>query len=121
MIPTRPDINEFIDLTNQLADAKTDLANLEWEFEKARAQNVKEALSSDISNKSRAVDYVKIIGNNEKQGIYLDGLMSRIINRKRDVTILYGKLQAWEAAKDIYRSDSYHTIRGSLGEENETR
>ena len=112
-LPTRPDIEEFIALTNQLADAKTDLATLEWEFEKAKAHNIKNALSSSVSNKSRAVDYAKVIGNCDRDEQYLDGLMSRIINKKRDITVLYGRVQAWEAQKDLYRTDSYHMIRGS--------
>lgn len=115
MLPTRPDINEFVDLTSQLADVKTDLANLEWEFEKAKAHNIKSALLSNVSNKSRAVDYAKVIGNTEKDEIYLNGLMTRIINKKRDVNILYGKIEAWKANKELYRSDSYHQVTGRFG------
>jgi len=115
MLPTRPDINEFVDLTSQLADVKTDLTTLEWEFEKAKAHNIKNALSSNISNKSRAVDYAKVIGNDDKDEQYLDGLMSRIINKKRDVTILYGKIEAWKSNKELYRSDSYHQVTGRFG------
>jgi hypothetical protein len=119
MIPTRPNIGDFINLVNELADAKTDLATLEWELEKAKAHNIKTALTSDISNKSRAVDYAKIIGNTDTDEKYIDGLMNRVIKLKRDVSILYGKIQAWESAKDIYRSDSFHMIRGSLDEEHD--
>jgi len=115
MIPTRPDIDEFNKLINELADTKTDLANLEYEFEKAKAHNVKDALSSDISNKSRAVDYVKVIGNSEKDEQYLDGLMSRIISKRREITILYGKIEAWKSNKELYRTDSYHQVTGGRG------
>lgn len=115
MLPTRPDVNDYIELTNSLADAKTSLANLEWEFEKAKAHNIKTALTSDIGNKSRAVDYVKIIGNTDKDENYLDGLMSRIINLKRDITMFYGKIEAWKSNKDLYRTDSYHQVTGSRG------
>lgn len=114
-LPTRPDVNDFIDLTNQLADAKTTLSELEWEFEKAKAQYIKETLSSNVPNKSRAVDYAKVIGNDEKQGKYLDGLMSRIRDVKRTITILYGKIEAWKSNKDLYRTDSYHQVTGSHG------
>jgi len=114
-LPTRPDIDDYVKLTNELADVKTDLANLEWEFEKAKAHNVKDALSSDISNKSRAVDYVKVIGNSDKDEKYLDGLMSRIISKKREITILYGKIEAWKSNKELYRTDSYHQVTGSRG------
>lgn len=115
MIPTRPDIDEFLDLTDKLADAKTELAQFEWEFEKAKAQYVKQALSSDISNKSRAVDYVKVIGNDDKQGGYLDGLTSRMISKKRDIMIMYGKIEAWKSNKELYRTDSYHQVTASRG------
>lgn len=114
-LPTRPDIDEFISLINKLADAKTDLATFEWEFEKSKAHNIKEALASSISNKSRAVDYVKVIGNNDKEEKYLDGLMSRIISKKRDITMLYGRVEAWKANKELYRSDSYHQVTGRFG------
>jgi len=123
MIPTRPDINEFINYTNDLADSKTDLANLEWELEKARAHNIKNVLTSDIKNKSRAVDYAKVIGSTEKDEKYVDGLMARVIKIKRDITILYGKIEAWKANKDLYRSDSYFQVTsrvsGNLREEEE--
>lgn len=114
-LPTRPDIEEFIKLTNSLADAKTNLANLEWEFEKAKAHNIKDALLSGVSNKSRAVDYAKVIGNSDKDEKYLDGLMNRIISTKREITILYGRIEAWKANKEIYRTDSYHQVTGSRG------
>ena len=114
-LPTRPDINEFIDFTNQLADVKTNLANLEWELEKAKAHNIKDALDSDIKNKSRAVDYVKVIGNDDKQGGYLDGLTSRMISKKRDIMIMYGKIEAWKSNKELYRTDSYHQVTASRG------
>lgn len=115
MIPTRPNVDEFIKLTDKLADAKTELATLEWEFEKAKASNIKQALSSGISNKSRAVDYVKVIGNDDKQAKYLDGLMQRIISKRRDITIIYGELEAWKSNKELYRTDSYHQVTGSRG------
>lgn len=115
MIPTRPDVNEFINLIDRLADAKTNLSDLEWELEKAKAHNIKNALTSDISNKSRAVDYAKIIGNDDKDEKYVDGLMTRIIKIKRDITILYGQIEAWKARKDLYRSDSYFQVTSRMG------
>jgi|GEM_PF-3035156 len=114
-LPTRPDVEEFIALTNELADAKTALNSLEWEFEKAKAHNIKNVLMSNVSNKSRAVDYAKVIGNSDTDENYLDGLMSRIIGKKRDITMLYGKIEAWKANKDLYRSDSYHQVGGRFG------
>lgn len=114
-LPTRPNVDEFISLINKLADVKTDLATFEWEFEKSKAHNIKEALTSNISNKSRAVDYVKVIGNNDKEERYLDGLMSRIITKKKDITMLYGRVEAWKANKELYRSDSYHQVTGRFG------
>lgn len=114
-LPTRPDIEEFISLTNKLADAKTELSALEWEFEKSKAHNIKNALSSGVSNKSRAVDYAKVIGNCDADEQYLDGLVSRMIDKKRDITILYGRVEAWKSNKDLYRSDSYHQVGGRFG------
>jgi hypothetical protein len=109
-IPTRPDIDKFIVLINELADKKSQLANSEYEYEKDKAHNIKRAM--DDKAKTRAIDYVKVIGITEEDEKRLDGLKKHIINLNREITILYGKIEAWKAEKEIYRTDSFHQVTG---------
>lgn len=118
-LPTRPDLDEFIQITSELADARAKYSELEYTFEKTRARNIKNAMDNHV--KTRAIDYIKVLGNSEKEEQYLDWLKKQMIDLNRQITVLYGRARAWEAGKDLYRSDSYHMIKGStpLGDDND--
>jgi len=106
-------MDEFIALTNTLADQKAKCTELEYAFEKAKAHYIKTAMDSKA--KTRAIDYVKVIGNTAKDEEYLDGMKRQIIELNRQITISYGKIEAWKSNKDLYRTDSYHQITGRAG------
>jgi len=111
-LPTRPDVGDYIQLTSELADVKTDCSDLEYELEKFKAHNVKKAM--DAGAKTRAIDYVKVIGNTPADEIYIDGMMKKINSKKREITILYGRIEGWKSNRDLYRTDSYHQVTGRM-------
>jgi uncharacterized membrane-anchored protein YjiN (DUF445 family) len=113
MYPERPDINEFIGIVDTLADLQDDLNKLEYIYEKKVATNIRNAIKRGA--KSREIDCVKVLGNDEEEEKALDELKSQIYDRKKAVRILWGKIEAWKANKDLYRTDSYHQITGGKG------
>jgi len=113
MYPERPDVEEFIKYVDTLADLQDDLNKLEYEYDKKVAINIRGAIQRGA--KSREIDCVKILGNNDEEQRVLDGLKASINERKKAIRILWGKIEAWKAGKDLYRTDSYHQVTGREG------
>ena len=110
MLPERPDVEEFIKIVDNLADIQDELNKMEYEYSKKVATNIRSAINRGA--KTRELDTVKVLGNTEEEQKVLDGLMDSIHDRKKAVRMLWGKVEAWKAKKDLYRTDSYHTIGG---------
>jgi len=112
MYPERPDIKEYARLLDKLADLKDDIAKLEWQLERTIAVNVRTALNKGA--KTREVDCVKSLGNDAKEASQLDMLKQAIIDAKKNLNATQGKVYAWQAGKDLYVTDSYHQVRGTI-------
>jgi hypothetical protein len=110
MYPERPNVEEFIKLVDNLADVQDELNKMEYEYSKKVANNVRSAIQRGA--KTRELDCVKVLGNSEEEEKVLDGLQQQIFDRKKAIRILWGKIEAWKAQKELYRTDSYHTITG---------
>lgn len=110
MFTERPDVKDFIGLIDSLADIQDELNKTEYEYNKKVATNVRSALRRGA--KTKELDCVKVLGNNDEEERVLDGLLVAINDRKKAVRILWGKIEAWKASKDLYRVDSYHQIGG---------
>jgi len=110
MFPVRPDIEEFIKLVDNLADIQDELNKMEYEYSKRVANNIRSAINRGA--KTRELDCVKVLGNTEEEQKVLDGLMNSIHDRKKAVRMLWGKVEAWKAKKELYRTDSYHQGTG---------
>jgi hypothetical protein len=110
MYPERPNVEEFIKLIDTLADLQDDLNKMEYEYSKKVAVNVRSAINRGA--KTRELDCVKVLGNSEEEQRILDGLQAQIFDRKKAIRILWGKIEAWKAQKELYRTDSYHQITG---------
>lgn len=112
-LPTRPNMDEYIQFVDQLADKKAEYSRKEYLFAKTTAHNIKKAKLSGA--KTRDIDFVKVIGNNTKEEEFLDALKEEMVELQREITVLYGKMEAWKSNRDLYRSDSYHQVTGSSG------
>jgi len=110
MYPERPNVENFIKYVDQLADLQDDLNKLEYVYSKTVATNVRNAIKRGA--KTRELDCVKVLGNNEEEQKKLDSLMEQIHERKKAIRILWGKVEAWKANKELYRTDSYHQVTG---------
>ena len=110
MLPERPDVEEFIKIVDNLADIQDELNKMEYQYSKKVATNVRSAITRGA--KTRELDCVKVLGNNEEEQKLLDALMESIQDRKKAVRMLWGKVEAWKAKKELYRTDSYHQITG---------
>ncbi len=110
MYPERPNVEEFIELVDKLADVQDELNKMEYEYSKKVANNVRSAINRGA--KTRELDCVKVLGNNEEEQKVLDGLQQQIFDRKKATRMLWGKIEAWKAQKELYRTDSYHQITG---------
>lgn len=110
MFPERPNVEEYIKLVDSLADVQDDLNKLEYQYSKKVANNVRSAIGRGA--KTRELDCVKVLGNNEEEHKGLDALMESIHDRKKAVRMLWGKIEAWKAQKELFRTDSYHQITG---------
>ena len=104
----RPDVNEFVKMVNDLADVQDDLNKIEYQYKKLVANCKRFAMNSGA--KTREVENVEYLGNNAEEEKRLDALMQQLFDRKKAVRILWGKIEAWKAKKDLYRSDSYHMV-----------
>lgn len=110
MLPERPNVEEFIKLVDALADIQDELNKMEYEYSKKVAINVRNAINRGA--KTRELDCVKVLGNTEEEEKVLDGLQQQMFDRKKAVRILWGKIEAWKSQKELYRTDSYHTVTG---------
>ena len=110
MLPERPDVEEFIRTVDKIADTQDELNRMEYIYDKKVAANVRSALGRGA--KTRELDCVKVLGNNEEEQKILDSTMESIYDRKKAVRMLWGKIEAWKAKKELYRTDSYHQITG---------
>lgn len=108
---TRPDIAEYAQIVNDLAEVQDDLNKKEYQYKKLVATYKRTAMK--VGAKTREVEIVEHLGNNPEEEKTLDILMESIFDRKRAVRILWGKLEAWKSNRDLYRSDSYHEFAGS--------
>ncbi len=111
MILARPDIAEFAQIINDLAEVQDDLNKKEYQYKKLVATYKRIAMNAGA--KTREVEIVEHLGNTPEEEKKLDTLMQSIFDRKRAVRILWGKLEAWKSHRDLYRSDSYHEFAGS--------
>jgi len=110
MLPERPDVEEFIKIVDSLADVQDELNKMEYEYSKKVATNIRNAIARGA--KTRELDCVKVLGNSEEERKVLDALQDQIQDRKKAVRMLWGKIEAWKAKKELYRTDSYHQITG---------
>ncbi len=110
MYPERPNVEEFIQIVDQLADIQDELNKMEYEYSKKVANNIRTAIRRGA--KTRELDVVKVLGNSEEEEKVLDGLQQQIFDRKKATRMLWGKIEAWKAKKELYRTDSYHTVGG---------
>jgi len=110
MFPERPDVEEFIKIVDNLADIQDELNKMEYEYSKKVATNVRTAINRGA--KTRELDCVKVLGNTEEEQKVMDALMEQIHDRKKAVRMLWGKIEAWKAKKELYRTDSYHQVTG---------
>uniref|UniRef100_A0A6M3LAZ1 Uncharacterized protein n=1 Tax=viral metagenome TaxID=1070528 RepID=A0A6M3LAZ1_9ZZZZ len=110
MYPERPNVEEFINLVDKLADVQDELNKIDYEYSKKVANNVRSAINRGA--KTRELDCVKVLGNNEEEQKVLDGLQQQIFDRKKATRMLWGKIEAWKAQKELYRTDSYHQVTG---------
>ena len=113
MLPNRPDIREFARIVDELADLQDALNKKEYVYEKRVAQNLRVAMQRGA--KTRELDHIKILGNNETEEAALDNLMTEIHELKRAVRIKWGAVEAWKADKELYKSDSFHLVGGRGG------
>jgi hypothetical protein len=113
MLPERPSTEKFLRLVDELADIQDDLNKLEYRLKKITAQNVREAMNSGA--KTREADLVKDLGNTKEQEREMDILNEQIFEKKKQVRVLWGRIEAWKAEKDLYRTDSYHQVGGRFG------
>lgn len=110
MLPERPNVEEFIRTIDELADIQDELNKMEYQYSKLVATNVRSAISRGA--KTRELDCVKVLGNNDEEQKALDALQEQIQDRKKATRMLWGKIEAWKAQKELYRTDSYHQITG---------
>ena len=110
MLPERPDVEKFIKLVDSVADIQDELNKMEYEYSKKVATNVRNAINRGA--KTRELDCIKVLGNTEEEQTVLDSLMNQINDRKKAIRILWGKIEAWKAEKELYRTDSYHQVTG---------
>ncbi len=108
---TRPDIAEYAQIINDLAEVQDDLNKKEYQYKKLVATYKRTAMKAGA--KTREVEIVEHLGNNPEEEENLDTLMQSIFDRKLAVRILWGKVEAWKSNRDLYRSDSYHEFAGS--------
>lgn len=97
-------------MINDLADLQDDLNKLEYQYKKMVATYKRDAMK--LGAKTREIECVEYLGNSEEEERKLSTLMGSIFDRRRAVRILWGKVEAWKAQKDIWRSDSFHQITG---------
>jgi len=109
----RPDVDEYLRLVDELADVQDELNKLEYQYSKAVAANVRSAIGRGA--KTRELDCVKVLGNNDEEKLKLDALQEQIFDKKKRTRVLWGKIEAWKAYKELYRTDSYNNygIRGA--------
>lgn len=112
MLAERPDLDEYYSLSDDIVDYKYKLNKAERILSKLGALSIKEALLRGA--KTREVDIIKIVGNNLEQENELDKLHNEIIELKRSVDSVQGKIYAWLSKKDLYIADSYHQVRGTF-------
>lgn len=110
MYPERPNVEEFIQLVDNMADLQDDLNKFEYAYAKKVATFMRAALQRGA--KTRELDCVKVLGNDAAEEKELDTLTDQINDRKKAIRMLWGKIEAWKANKDLYRTDSYHQISG---------
>ncbi len=112
MLPERPNLKAYANLLNEFADFKDSLARAEYAYDKAVAEGLRRALN----NKAKTADLpcVKVLGNNDIEGQHLEGLKNEVLRLKALVNRKQGELHVWQAHKDLYTTDSYHTVRGSV-------
>lgn len=111
MLPERPDINEYMGYTNDLAEAKTALAEYEYALDKKIATCIRNAMNAGA--KTRALDYIKVIGNSEADTKEMEAYRTEINALRQTISILYGRIKSWEAKKDLFRTDSFFQVRGT--------
>lgn len=111
MFPERPDVEKFIKLIDRLADLQDDLNKKEYTYSKLVAVNVRKAIQRGA--KTRELDCVKVLGNDDVEKQVLDKLQQEIFDRKKDIRMVWGAIEAWKAEKDLYRTDSYHQVTGT--------
>jgi hypothetical protein len=111
MLTTRPNTDDYIKITNDLAVARDQLSKREYQLEKIKAKNVRIAMQNKAT--TRTAEVVKVIGNNEEEEQELDKLNYEIIELKRVISLLFGKLELWRAQKDLYISDTRQMAKGT--------
>ena len=110
----RPDILLYAQWSDEWVDTRGALQRAEWEIEKFVASCVREAITNKTRGTSKNVDVAKIIGNNVEQEQTICVLKEKIFALKDKMNSLQVKMKVWEHVKDLYQTDSYHTIRGSI-------
>jgi hypothetical protein len=109
MLPKRPDLDEYAELTDDLATYKDRLAAKKNELDSFIALCIREALKS--GSKTKDVDYIKIIGRNDADKEKIELLRREIRELERLISSTFGKMETWRWGKELYISDAYHQIR----------
>ena len=109
MLPKRPDLDEYAELTDDLATYKDRLATKKNELDVFIAFCIREALKGGI--KTKDIDYIKVIGRDDKDKEKIETLRREIRELDRLISSTFGKMETWRWSKELYISDAYHQIR----------
>jgi DNA repair exonuclease SbcCD ATPase subunit len=110
----RPDMFLYAQWSDEWAETKNALQKIEWELERYVAACVREAIDNKVKGTAKSVDVAKIIGNTDEQEHQINELKQEVFTLKGKINKIQAKMRTWEAAKDLYQTDSYHTMRGSI-------
>lgn len=112
MLAERPNLLVYAELSDNLYELKKQLGKAEWELDKVTAVNMKSAIKRKATGKE--TDVVKVIGEDQDDLRLIEDLRNKILNLKKEIGVTQGKLKVWEFTRDLYISDSYHQVRGTM-------
>jgi hypothetical protein len=105
-----PDIKELTGYNLELSNCKDRLMRKKYELNKYVAKCLKEASSS--GKKMKELEAVKIMGNTPEDEQKIDSLQEESFSLEKRINELKGMLDAWEANKDLFISESYYISKG---------
>ena len=105
MYPTRPDVEEFYELSDKYADLKHEADTLEYEIKLLEAEYTKEAV--ELKKKTKEIEAAKYTGNNDEQKEAMKTKRKELLIKRHESKRMYNKIEKWRAYKDLYISDNY--------------